>query len=250
MRLLGIFTGISLLCAAVFPPGSLTGESQEAAETARLLAMLLDAGRLTVARNQDLINDPSKGDKGFTPEVFEAQLGEEFRNRTGVALSDIQTEAVPPMARPLLGKLLEESKKTIAYHQVVINIPGVRYKGLIPATFGTETAQRFQKWSGVYLKQTAPQRLVRNPTNAPDTYESDVLTRIAAQSNESTSNGIISEVVEGGRAVRLLLPLFYGKSCLGCHGEPRGERDISGYPKEGAKEGDLGGAISVKISLK
>ncbi|HJT19194.1 MAG TPA: DUF3365 domain-containing protein [Nitrospira sp.] len=250
MRLLGVFTGISLLYASVVPSGSLTSESQEAVETARLLALLLDAGRLTVARNQDLINDPAKGDKGFTPEVFEAQLDQEFRERTGVTLAGMQTEAVPPMARPLLGKLLEESKKTIAYHQVVINIPGVRYKGLIPATFGTETAQRFQKWSGVYLKQTAPQRLVRNPNNAPDTYEADVLTRIAARPSESSSNGIISEVMEGGRTIRLLLPLFYGKSCLGCHGEPKGERDISGYPKEGAKEGDLGGAISVKISLK
>jgi hypothetical protein len=50
-----------------------------------------------------------------------------------------------------------------------------------------------------------------------------------------------------GKSVRILLPLFYDKACLICHGEPKGQRDISGYPKEGAKEGDLGGAISVKI---
>ena len=31
-------------------------------------------------------------------------------------------------------------------------------------------------------------------------------------------------------------------------GEPKGEKDISGYMKEGAKEGDLGGAISVKLN--
>jgi len=47
--------------------------------------------------------------------------------------------------------------------------------------------------------------------------------------------------------VRVLLPLFYGKDCLSCHGTPKGERDVTGYPREGAKEGDLGGAISVKI---
>ncbi|HLF85664.1 MAG TPA: histidine kinase, partial [Nitrospiria bacterium] len=31
---------------------------------------------------------------------------------------------------------------------------------------------------------------------------------------------------------------------------PKGEKDISGYAKEGAKEGDLGGAISVKLAVK
>jgi hypothetical protein len=58
---------------------------------------------------------------------------------------------------------------------------------------------------------------------------------------------MVSEVMDGGKSVRVLLPLFYDKACLSCHGEPKGQRDISGYPKEGAKEGDLGGAISVKI---
>jgi hypothetical protein len=42
-----------------------------------------------------------------------------------------------------------------------------------------------------------------------------------------------------------VLPLFYTKACLSCHGKPKGELDISGYEKEGFKEGDLGGAISV-----
>jgi hypothetical protein len=48
--------------------------SADALETGRLLAILLDAGRATVGANQTLINDRDKGDKGFTPEVFEKQL--------------------------------------------------------------------------------------------------------------------------------------------------------------------------------
>jgi hypothetical protein len=39
------------------------------------------------------------------------------------------------------------------------------------------------------------------------------------------------------------------QACLACHGEPKGEWDISGYPREGAHEGDLAGAISVRIPL-
>lgn len=242
--------GLALVAAALLPPASATGQQEDAVETGRLLAILLDAGRVTIAKNQDLINDPLKADKGFTPEVFETQLADEFRQRTGVSLAQLDQEKVPTTAKPLLAKLLEECKKTVSYHQTVINIPGVRYKGLIPATFGTETAARFRNWSGVYLKQTAPSSLIRNPKNGPDEYEAEALTRLAARSKESDPATVLSDVVDQGQSVRVMLPLYYGKSCLSCHGEPKGERDISGYQREGAKEGDLGGAISVKISLK
>jgi len=57
----------------------------------------------------------------------------------------------------------------------------------------------------------------------------------------------VSETLEEGKSVRVLLPLFYEKACLSCHGQPKGERDITGYPREGGKEGELGGVISVKI---
>jgi len=59
---------------------------------------------------------------------------------------------------------------------------------------------------------------------------------------------VISKV-DGGNSVRVLLPLFYERNCLSCHGEPKGERGISGYSKEGGREGELGGAISVKIDM-
>lgn len=137
----------------------------DAVETARLLAVLLDSGRVTVGMNQELINDPSKGYKGFTPEVFEKQVLAVFQQRTGVDLTTIDRATVPEVAKPLLSRLLEESKKTIASYQTVMNIAGLKDKGLIPATFGTETAHRFENWSGVYLKQTAPERLLRNPKN-------------------------------------------------------------------------------------
>ncbi|MEO6543718.1 MAG: DUF3365 domain-containing protein, partial [Nitrospiraceae bacterium] len=60
---------------------------------------------------------------------------------------------------------------------------------------------------------------------------------------------VVSAMAEDGKTVRVLLPLFYGKACLICHGTPKGERDVTGYPREGAQEGDLGGAISVKLPM-
>lgn len=226
--------------------------SPDAIETGRLLAILLDSGRVVVGANQQLINDVSKGDKGFTPEVFEKHLIAKFRERSGVDLSILQTSKVPEMAKKLLPQLVVASKITVVEAQPMINKPGVAYKGFIPATFGTRTAARFRAISGIYLKQTTTDELLRNPSNKVDILESLVLTRFADPAYPRQGEKIISfeEATENGKLLRVMLPLFYGKGCLTCHGEPKGEADISGHKKEGAKEGDLGGAISVKLPLK
>ena len=236
------------LVLTCLPLPAAAGPVEDASETGRLLAILLDTGRAAIANRQDLINDASKGNKGFTSDVFERQVAQEFQQRTGVTLTNLEAAEVPAMAKPLLARLMQESKKTIDTYQAVINIPGFAYKGLIPATFGTETATRFQSWSGIYLKQTAPSHLVRNPRNKPDEYESAAFARFAAAPSSDTPDKVLAEVTDEGKFVRVLLPLFYHRACLACHGEPKGQRDISGYPREGAKEGELGGAISVKLS--
>ena len=86
-------------------------------ETGRLLAILLDAGRATVAANQPLINDAGKGDKGFTPDVFEKQLIEKFKGRSNVDLANLKAAAVPETAKSLLPELVSASKKTVATNQ-------------------------------------------------------------------------------------------------------------------------------------
>ncbi len=214
-------------------------------ETGRLLAVLHDSGRVTIGANQPLINDPEKGDKGFTPEVFEKQVTEKFKDRAKVDLANLKNEKVPDLAKKLLPQLVDAMKQTVADYQPVINRSGVGFKGFIPATFGTQAAAKFRAKTSVYLKQT--QNPPRNPKNTPDEFELKALAKFAEASYPRQGEKIISETVDGGKAVRVMLPLFIGKGCLGCHGEPKGEKDISGYMKEGAKEGDMGGAISVKI---
>ncbi len=222
----------------------------DAIETGRLLAILLDAGRATIGANLPLINDATKGDKGFTPEVFEKQLSEKYKERAGVDLGNLKDAKVPEMAKKLLPQLVEASKGTVADNQAVINKPGVAYKGFIPASFGTQAAASFSAKSGVYLKQTTHEGLLRNPKNKADDFEAAVLKKFADPAYPHAGDKIISEAVDGGKTIRVMLPLFYGKGCLACHGDPKGEKDISGYMKEGAKEGDLGGAISVKLAVK
>src|SRR3989441_11392947 len=118
------------------PSVALAGPEQDAAETGRLLAILLDSGRVTVGANQALINDAEKGDKGFTPEAVEKQLVEKFKERSGVDLTNLKTANVPEMAKKLLPQQVEASKQTVAENQSIINKKGVGFKGFIPATFG------------------------------------------------------------------------------------------------------------------
>ncbi len=231
------------LSVGVSPTPVFAGE--DAVETGRLLAVLHDSGRVTVGANQPLINDPDKGDKGFTPENFEKQVIAKFRDRAKVDLENLKAEKVPELAKKLLPQLIDAMKQTVANYQPVINRTGGGFKGFIPATFGTQAAAAFRAKTGVYLKQT--QNPPRNPKNQPDEFELKILSKFAEPAYPRQGEKILSETVDGGKATRVMLPLFMLKGCLPCHGEPKGEKDISGYMREGAKEGDLAGAISVKI---
>jgi hypothetical protein len=209
------------------------GTTEETIETGRLLANLLDAGRYVIARQQPLFNDKTKADKGFTPEAFEVLVQAEFKSRT-------QGAPIPEKAEPLLKRLLEESRKTMETYEPVINLPGLAFKGFTPAAFGTETAARFTRWSGIAMKQTAPDALLRNQKNKADAYEAAAMAKLDGKD-------VMGEVVDN--KVRVLVPLRYDKACLACHGGPKGEMDITGWPKEGATEGQLGGAISVSLPV-
>jgi general secretion pathway protein A len=214
---------------------------EDSEQTARHLATLLNVGRLVVERNQALINDPHKGDKGFTPESFEQEMVDEFFRQTSIDLKRLPPH-LPALAKELLPALLESGKEVVADAQLVINQRGVGYKNFIPATFGSQASHKFSSRSQVKMKQTTLNP--RNLKNTPDAYEERVLKRLASR---PASNGPVAEWVDDGKTLRVLTPIHYSQDCLVCHGSPKGILDISGYPREGAREGDLAGAISVQI---
>jgi hypothetical protein len=234
-----------LTLGAVAPSTSWAVDRAEAEETARLLARLLKAGRLVIERNQLLIDDQHKGDKGFTPEVFEQQLVREFHEQTNIDLAKLHntTVTVPPLAKELLPAFIIASKEVVRDAQVVINQRGIGYKNFIPATYGSQAAARFSKQTHVRLKQTTLQP--RNPKNEPDEYEASVLKWL---SGRPRAEAYVSELTDHGQTLRVVMPIYYVPACLSCHGEPKGELDISGYPKEGHKDGDLAGAITVTLT--
>lgn len=217
---------------------------EETEMTAHHLATLLNVGRLIIERNQTLIDDSRIGDKGFTPEVFEHEVVDEFIRQTNIDLKHFPPH-LPSLAKELLPILLQSSKEVVADAQFVINQRGIGYKNFIPATFGSQAARKFSNRSHVKIKQTTLNP--RNLKNTPDAYEENVLKRLATQPAVDTS---ITEWIDNDTTMRALTPIYYSQDCLACHGKPRGILDISGYPREGAQEGDLAGAISIQIPMK
>ena len=230
-----------LTCSSI---GRAQAPREETETTAQHLATLLNVGRLIVERNQTRINDPRKGDKGFTPEVFEHEVVDEFIRQTDIDLKHLPSH-LPTLAKDLLPVLLQSSKDVVADAQFVINQRGIGYKNFVPATFGSQAARKFSNRSHVKIKQTALNP--RNLKNTPDAYEENVLKRLAVQPPVDTS---IMEWNDNETILRALTPIYYSKDCLVCHGNPKGILDISGYPREGAQEGDLAGAISIQIPVK
>jgi general secretion pathway protein A len=238
LRFLGLI--VPLLCPQIGWAQD-SPKDKELEQTAQFLTTLLNAGRLVVERNQSLINDPVKGDKEFTPEVFERLILEEFLQQTHIDLK-ASPPALPASTKELLALLLQASKEVVAEAQFVINQRGIGYKNFIPATFGSQAARKFSKRSHVTMKQTTLNP--RNLKNMPDAYEEMVLKRLASQ---PASTAPIVEWLDGGRLLRTLMPIYYSEDCLTCHGKPKGILDISGYPREGAQVGELAGAISIHI---
>lgn len=231
-----LFAG--LLCL----PGTALAANE--AETAELLIKLVQAGRTVVTEHQELINDPAKADKGFSPEYFGAKVIDKYRDMTKI---DLNRPPATPQSGLLL-TLLESGKEVVAEAQPVLNKQGVAFKGFIPAVWGRKTGEKFTKKTGMRLKLTASE--YRYPGNKPDEFESEVLRLFADPSYPKGKEYSRVMASDGRQVLRMMKPEYAGPKCLQCHGEPKGERDKTGMKKEGQKEGDLAGAISLTIPIR
>ncbi len=220
---------------------------EDDALTAKSLATMLRAGRTVISRNQDKINDPKLGDKGLDGKTVLAEAVKIYMETAGVDPLAID-------ANSRHGKLLRMEMDAIAEvmdgHQQTINRPGVGFKGFIPAVFGRQVSESFGRRAvGVAdMKVTAPPKLVRNQRARADDWEAAVI-ETKLMSAAWPKDQIYSEVAKskGKDAYRTAMPEYYGATCLSCHGSPAGEIDVTGFPKEGANTGDLGGVISITL---
>lgn len=202
------------------------------------------AARTVLAHNQALINDESKGEKNFTPAVYEDQLRKEFIKQTNIDILSVSGDDDNDLNKALY-LLHQGAKQVVAEAQPVINQKGKGFKGYNPAAFSRMIASRFDKSSGLGIK--LPSLQWRNAANTPDEFERNLL----QQFEKGKRDPVYEEMTFNGvKTARYMVPLGTAKGCLGCHGSPAGEKDVSGYAKEGYKEGDLRGAISVMMPVK
>lgn len=231
---------LTAACIGVPVPASANTE----VETAELLIKLLQVGRGVLSENQATINDASKGDKGFTGDYVANQVIDRFRKATKI---DLSRPATVPQA-PLFLAMVESEKEVIDEAQPVINKQGVGFKGIIPAVFARKSGERFYRKTGIRVKLTSID--YRFPGNRPDDFESEVL-RIFADTRHPKGQPYSKATMMDGRPVlRMMDPEYAATTCLSCHGNPKGERDVTGAKKEGWHEGDLAGAISIVIPMK
>ena len=100
--------------------------------------------------------------------------------------------------------------------------------------------------AGYYLKQTSIR--YRNLANHPDDLETRYLNKFEEPSYpKDKGKGVVITNSDGSKVYRYMLPVYMKTVCLKCHGDPKGEKDIAGGIKEGYKEEEVRGAISVMI---
>jgi hypothetical protein len=209
---------------------------------------MLRAARSVISSNQPLINDPSIGDKGLSGKVVLAHTLEAYSKGPGIdPLASDQTSR----AARLLHDEMDAIVEVVDANQDTINAKGVGFKAFIPAVFARLVDEAFARRAGAEasVKVTAPKDLVRNRKALPDAFEDSVITGKFLAPTWPKGQAYEAVVSDGDRhEFRILVPEYYATSCLTCHGSPKGSLDITGYPREGASAGDLGGVISIILA--
>jgi len=242
-----LFFGVFIIGCLFSTITPLQAEPTDDASIAKSLADMLRAARQVISSNQARINDPNLGDKGLTGQVVLQQAVEIFKKTTGM-----DPASIDPTSR--LGRLMHAQMDAIVEatdaNQTTINAKGVGFKAFIPAVFARLVNESFESHAKneAQIKVTAPEQLVRNRKSRPDSWESEVMRSKLLQEGWPRGQAYSTEIDAKGRsAFRMMMPEYYANSCLSCHGSPKGDTDITGYPKEGGKEGDLGAVISVTL---
>jgi hypothetical protein len=219
-------------------------QAENEAETAEHLIELIKIGRVIVSEQMDNINDASKADKGFTGDYMAGQVLERFKKHTRL---DLRIPSVVPQANLYLA-LVQSAKDVVHEAQPVINRVGISYKGFIPAVFAQRVEDQFYTKSGVRMKLTSID--YRNANSKPDDFEAEVLRMFSDARHPKGKPYMRSSMVDGRPVLRMMSPEYVSQTCLTCHGEPRGKLTVGGMKKDGWKDEDLAGAISIVLPLK
>jgi len=245
--------GLSALIARYLTqtaPEHIPARSEDNGMIADSLAAMLRASMAVISSKQGKINDPAVGDKGLDGQSVLAESVKLYRQKTGR-----DPDAIDAASRHgrLLRAQMEAIVEVMNKNQSVLNAKGIGFKGFIPAVFARLVNEEFGRRANgeAEIKNTAPLSLVRNRGVGPDAWETDIIASKFLSTDWPKGRPFSATVQDKGQsAFRMMVPEYYSQSCLSCHGEPKGQLDITGYPKEGGKLGQFGAAISITLYLR
>lgn len=148
----------------------------------------------------------------------------------------------------VLSQQMDAVWEFMVINQDVINYDAngeYNFKRLHCSLVGKSIGKLFSKKTGYTIRYTNFEP--RNKADIPDDFELEALNQFAAD-EENMEFYKVAEY-EGKDAFRYSAPMRIEENCLECHGEPVGELDILGYPKEGWKTGDLAGIVSIVMPI-
>ncbi|OUR99839.1 hypothetical protein A9Q84_02080 [Halobacteriovorax marinus] len=218
------------------------------------------ASRAVVTKNKSLIVTPKGVLKGMTP----AEYAEKFIGKTNKRYKRVTSDKFDT-SDPVKAHLVESIRMTIEkavkgqFDGDFLYSPDTYFKEgakkydgkFLPARFAVEVMNTFSARNNgkIVLKLTAPSALLVKKSNAPDDWENRVIETIFKRADYEKGTPF-SEVVlvKGKKAFRQIIPEYYNKKCMGCHGGEANQDGINIHQKDvvGTK-GQLGGAISVMI---
>lgn len=117
------------------------------------------------------------------------------------------------------------------------------FKGVYCSMAGKAIAQRFTNrtdYSIRYVRENP-----RSVTDVPDSFEAKALD--AFRQGQTEYYAMVD--MDGEPAFRYASALAIETGCLSCHGQPAGEKDVTGFFREGMQLGDLAGAVSIVLPM-
>jgi hypothetical protein len=222
---------------------SIGAQALEKAQISEQFSALFLGFKLSALEAQPLINDPAIGDKGLTGEVMIEKTKAHYKKVTGKTFAFSTDPSLKKAQQNLFTSIKHVMKKVAP----IINRKGLGFKGMITAIFARKLAKEFtERMDGeMSFKFTTSHKLLRSKANKADDWEQNVMANILDKTAGKNSKAY-AEVIDG--QFRWMKPVYHEPVCMSCHGGPKGERDITGTVKEGAKVGDLSGAFSIIMS--
>jgi hypothetical protein len=239
-------SGAVLVLALTFGSGVSSAELSDAEKDAigRSVTNLFKATRKVISQSQKLINDKNSGEKGLTGDAVIEKAWKNYKESFKDDLGDLSSH---PLKEKVLKSFEAATREVMTNAQPLINKRGLGFKRFLPAIFARHVSDSFNRIMDgkAQIKLTAPRNYIRNRTNRPDNWESNVIENFFKKNNYTKDKPFTEESSHKGKpAFRFIIPEYYSISCLKCHGEPKGAIDVSGGKKEGGKLGELAGAVS------